>query len=484
MKKLTKSSLSILLATLLLLSLAPAASAAPSEEPAYSTLTITAPGKAEASLYVYDDGDCYLNSYDLSGLVFKAEGGRLAAPVTAAYDEVTEDSYREKVSDGKINWYFGVYVDREQQPGGWRIGSNKAFLRVTGYQYTNFQVEEVIGGVEYGAFDEVFVFEGEAPFTLECAEETGRSIDDFSAAAALALNTAAQVNIPGVQDEDPERVLFKFTPEEDGCYLFKSAGAKYNRTLYTIDGDSLYFTRNNPWAQLYDENGRSLAYSDRDYYGATGHYYNFALYYNLEKGKTYYLQTSTNAYDYDPETDAYRYLGGDYTVTVELSNKKLVAPAKNVTIKYGEYLDLAQLLQGTTWDLRALDAYSWGYSRLSIFGLNLFDYGEVLQRVWNYDDDYWWNYSPVGFEGSNRGTATIQITAPDGEQVEINVTVEFSLLNWLQFLLMFGWSGGGMPNSWNQMLGGGLLQIEVIPIILMLLPFLPIALLGIWLWNL
>jgi len=415
MKKLSKKALAFLLAALMLLSLAPAAAATPQnplQEPVYradgvlapqavsdpGTVAVKTPGTAEATLY-YDRWDdwYYVQSYDLSGLVFEASGSGLAAPVTVAYDSLGDWI----IKDGQINWQINVYLDWQAQ-NGWKLGPNQAILRVRAYQYTNFQVVEVVNGVEYGTFDLELIFRGQTTITVQGVEYDYTGNLDTASAVPLTLNVPAPVSISEPpEDESPERALFKFTPDADGYYCFKSAGGKSGQELYTIDGDYKWFPGIYPYANLYDETGRHLAYGSRDYYGATNHYCNFVLYYQLEKGKTYYLET-------------YTWNASEYTVTVELTVKKLAAP-KSLSMNYHQLLDMYDLLEGTTWHPEQLSYYCDG---------------EVVQRY--YDD--WYN-----FYAANTGKGTITIVAPDGASVTVEVTVRYSLDQWFCIIFLGGW---------------------------------------------
>ncbi len=81
-----------------------------------------------------------------------------------------------------------------------------------------------------------------------------------------------------------EENRFKFVPEEDGFYEFRS------------DGDI-----SDPWATINNENGEYLIGNDDRNVGD----YNFSVSYEMEKGKTYYL--ICDVWGEDPETN--------YTVT-------------------------------------------------------------------------------------------------------------------------------------------------------------------------
>jgi len=183
--------------------------------------------------------------------------------------------------------------------------------------------------------------------------------------------------------------MFRFTPTESGLYVFQSAGARYGQTLWTEDGGQQRFPDIYPIANLFDENGSHLTF---DY--SSGGDWNFLIRRNLEAGKTYYLRAST-----------YHSAGGDYTFTVESeAHKRLTAITDKLSIKVGEFVRMADLLAGTTWDLNDLR----------------YDMPEAILG-------YWSDYSVREFAAYKTGKGTIIITAPDGERVEIEVTVKPSL---------------------------------------------------------
>ena len=110
---------------------------------------------------------------------------------------------------------------------------------------------------------------------LEEAAAVDRMALDFSAAQVLQIGVPVAVEI----SEPGERILFSFTPEEDGTYVFRSSDIE--------SGD--------PMGYLYDGDGNELI--EVDDYGLQG--MNFWIIYDLEEGETYYLEASENGED-DP----------------------------------------------------------------------------------------------------------------------------------------------------------------------------------------
>jgi|GEM_PF-1769057 len=463
MKHTLKKSLAILLAMLMLLGVsATGAAAAPIKQPNLSaqankieaadvilvpegTVTVTTPGTAKVELH-YWDGEYYYDygMADLSGLVLSATGGKLAAAQTIDYDIAQKGDLQNN-----IEWYVNIELDWEAQPDGWVLGANKAVLHVYGYQYSDF---ELVDGI-YGEFKtEEFCFYGKAAFTIAGVKAPATSNLDFQSAEELTLGVPAAVSIPEpakIQGsyyeyyEDAEEKLFKFTPAASGNYSFRSAGAKDGKVLYTEDGERHYFQGINPWATLYDADGYFLKYGD-DNRGDAENGSNFVIFYALEAGKTYYLLTSAYA------------AGGDYTVRVEApSSNKLVVPKTEICIKYGEYVSIADLVKGTTWEITELAIESW--------------YG--LEQHWVYLDDN--RYYVEGISGYKPGTTSMAIYAPDGECVEITVKVKYTFAYLFRFLILGGWFTGMEGNGFWQTLGGFMWSILSIPVAILLIPLAP-----------
>ena len=464
MKHTLKKSLAVLLAALMLLGAMAAGATASNDAAAAASepvLTVKTTGAAEITLR-YRYGSYYRTKYDLSGLVLEASGGSLSSAQTIDYDTAKKGD----LQGDNIGWH--VYfegLDFEAQPGGWAAGPNKVSLYVYGLQYSGFCVEKTIGGVEYGYFETVDeCFEGRVTVTLNGVEDSAAAdVLDLQSAEELLLGQPKAVSIPEpaktVYDEyeyyedyeEAENRLFKFTPAASGKYCFRSNGARYGETYFTKDGERLTLSVINPSGTLYDEAGRHLA-SGSNNNGDEEHYYNFAIYYELEAGKTYYLQTTA-------------YSGGDYTVRVDGYSKKLVVPQKEIKIKVGDYVSMADLLEGTTWAVNELEiwAYYWG-SAIS------------LDREWDGDGD---GYQTKGLTGVKPGTVTLEITAPDGEYAEIEVTVKHTFWSWIRYYLLsgwfFNWINGEIPaDSFLSNLGGGLTSFGM----LLMAPVFPFFLLG------
>jgi len=443
MKTTFKKFLAILLATLVLLGVgAVSASAAPREKtlPAAraafeggdvnGTLEITKPGKAQISLFEYDDGYYVDLDWDLRGLAAEASGGGLAGPQTIRYDDLQARDYY-KPQAGKIIWNVWVSLDWDNQPDGWKLGANQAILCVEGFQYTEFVPKKVIDGVQYGTFERKSVFCGEAPVVITGVEYRWNNRIDKAAATALTLGVPANVSIPAWDWEIEGRPFqwFKFTPAESGSYTFTSDGAYDGEELWTEDGERQYFPGVYLWAELYDEDGNYLSGNNG------GGDCNFTIYRTLEADKTYYLCTST----YGEE-------GAAYTVTVETAEPRtLAAKASEITIKYGQVLAMDDLIE-TDW---------------ALWDLRVSCNGTVLMHGYDGDTD---------FTAYKTGKGTIIITAPDGEQVQIKVTVKAGVLDLIKIYLLGGWlAGGDFPSSWRRMLFTPLLIVSI-PFVILALP--------------
>ena len=459
MKHTLQKSLAVLLALLMLLGVsATGAAAAPIKKlklsaqanelkAAYDfdgTVTVTTPGTAEVTLY-YDswDEEYYFHEFDLSGLVLSASGGKLSAAQTIDYDTAMKGN----LQGDNIYWDINFALDQVKQPNGWQLGANQVTLYVQGTRCSDF---ELVDGI-YGEFKkEENCFNGEVHITINGVEEPFTSDLDFQSAEELVLDVPKDVSIPrtelipdccGDSYEETEQKLLKFTPAESGNYSFRSSGAKDGRTLFTEDGERHYFPGIDPWANLYDEDGRYLKYGD-DNRGDADHPCNFVIFYALEAGKTYYLLTSA-------------YGGGDYTVRVEASSKKLVVPQTEICIKYGEYVAIEDLVKGTTWAITELAVES----------------GYELEQHWVYMDggrDY-----VEGISGREPGETWLDIYAPDGEYVEITVKVKYTLGYLLRYYVLGGWITGMHNNGFWQYLGGLMWNVLMIPVAILALPLLP-----------
>jgi len=106
---------------------------------------------------------------------------------------------------------------------------------------------------------------------------------------------------------------------------------------------------------------------------------------------------------------------GDNAVQAEEeSPKKLVAPKTEITITVGDYVSMADLLEGTTWDIKELSARATFW-------------GDKIELDWDEDAAGY-----KGFTGVKGGKVMLDITAPDGEKVTIYVTVKNTFKSWLQ----------------------------------------------------
>jgi len=459
MKHTIQKSLAVLLAMLMLLGVtATGAAAAPIKKADISaqannveadgeldgTVTVTTPGKAEAALYHYWEGDpdYYVGNLDLSGLVLSASGGKLSAAQTIDYDTAMKGN----LQGDNIDWSFSLDLDWDKQPDGWKLGANQAVLYVYGDQYSGFELVEGI----YGEFKKTeLCFEGQMPITITGVEAQFTRDPDFDSAEELTLGVSKDVSIPesalvqgnnGEYYEEPEQKFFSFTPAASGSYVFRSAGAKSSRTLYTEDGEVHHFSGVDPVAILYDANGYQLRYND-DNQSDENHPLNFAIYHTLKAGRTYYLSVST-----------YGYGGGDYTMRVDTSTKKLVVPKTEITIKYGEYVAIKDLVKGTTWDIGELGYYEWDW---------------LLDYHWNWDSGIEYLES---ISGREIGTTYLEIHAPDGEWIEIKVTVKPTFGYLFRYYVLGGWRTGMENKGFWQTVGGLMWSILSIP----MLPFFPL----------
>ena len=141
---------------------------------------------------------------------------------------------------------------------------------------------------------------------LEEAAAVDRMALDFSAAQVLQIGVPVAVEI----SEPGERILFSFTPEEDGTYVFRSSDIE--------SGD--------PMGYLYDGDGNELI--EVDDYGLQG--MNFWIIYDLEEGETYYLEASENGED-DPASYMVSVIKRDLTLP-ESSYSFSVSPGETLTL--------------------------------------------------------------------------------------------------------------------------------------------------------
>ncbi|MDR0530577.1 MAG: hypothetical protein LBG83_00720 [Oscillospiraceae bacterium] len=385
-------------------SFAPQAAPQDAEDDANGTVTIQTAGTASGEIYFYSDGYANLETIDLSGLVIQAKGGQLKQEETVEYDTATGEG--DSPALGKLTWTFGVRLDWDKQPDGWKLGDNEARLIVNGLEYTNFTLVKTENGIEYGTFEQERVFYGETPITLHCTEPSSRWMS--YPRQPLLLNTAVEVQV-----SDTETV-FEFQPDESGYYEFRSSGGQNGQTLYPKDGegDPLTMPYIDPQGQLHDEKGRYLAYSDDSYSDGEGTL-DFCIGYHLEKDKTYYLRTAA-------------WGDGKYTVKVtKEADRVLKVKSNEIRIAYHDEIELLQagILEGTTWDMDVL-RFSYDAEKLNVY-------------YW-----YWWYESPGEFyvAGKERGAHDLTITAPDGSHVTITVRVKYSFAQWMCVIFLGGWA--------------------------------------------
>jgi len=147
----------------------------------------------------------------------------------------------------------------------------------------------------------------------------------------------------------------------------------------------------------------------------------------------------------------------------EDSPKKLVAPKTEIAIQIGDYVSVADLLTGTTWELEELDV-----SAYNLVGAIALDRGEDDGR------------RIKGLTGAKGGKATLYITAPDGEEVEIKVTVKLSVWNWIKYYLLSGWffelTGINKLKGFWKYFYGGLTGLFVVVQLLLIIPLTPVFL--------
>lgn len=395
MKKLCKRSLAILLAVLMIAGLGAVASAkSPLQEPValyQDTVEDFELQGMEEEDYEYElkitklPADMSLTmeegEMNFSGMEFEVSGGIFTPAQTIAYDDVADARMRMD----EILWYF--YVEPIDYENWWVLGENAAQLVIYGEQCTEFYVERVIDGVEYGYFDTKTVFFGSADITVTCKEYQL----DFSSATPLTLNEATAVNL-----SQEEEAFFVFTAPEDGYYSFKSTGAQPGEILYSRDGEELHIPNIDPQATLFDATGDLLA--ENDDRGST---LDFGIFRFLEKGETVYLCTSLYGQDGDAE----------FSIVVSTYDPLLVLESNAVNIKFHELIDIDALLEGT--------------------GLTADDVS------FEYDYEYL-NYDCRGLYGAKRGETTFLIMADDGRSAEVSVTIDYSLAQWFCVFFLGG----------------------------------------------
>ena len=418
MKHTLKKSLAVLLAALMLLGVTAVGAAAAPAAPEKATLSIaemlkaaetptkviikTMPTTPEIDI----SGEC-----DLSGLVLEASGGALSAPQTIDYDT----AQKRNLQGDNMLWTVGP----TDGPEDWVEGKPaNVSLRVRGTKYSDFRVTEEINGVKYGEFEtQEEIYTGYVDIVLNAVEAVNPNLD-MQSAEELLLGQPKAVSIPEPAKkyydddyyddyyyEETERKVFKFIPAVSGKYCFRSNGARYSDEVYTENGEHHSFSMIDPWGMLYNDKGRPMTaepYYNNDTNGDKECGLNFTIYTELEAGKTYYLKTTAE------------YCGGDYTVRVDTYDKKLVVSPKEMTIKVGDYVSLTDLIKGTTWKIEELRAWTHYYWEDTIE----IDSGEN------------------GFTGIKGGTVTLEITAPDGEYADVEVTVKHTFWSWIKYYIL------------------------------------------------
>ncbi|MDR2647958.1 MAG: hypothetical protein LBB67_07560 [Oscillospiraceae bacterium] len=394
MKKTSKRVLSLTLAILMIFGVSSAAEAAPFTVPAarltseqiIGTIEMITPPTAPVVTF---DRYGWAMGYDLSGLVVRASGDALTVPVDVNYDEVMSDTYQETIADGKLNWYF-ILLSKEIN---WKVGENQAILYIYAQQYVNFTVEYTAeDGTEYGHYEQALVFFSTVDITIQGVKEDS-SNSNFSSATELTLaNSPVDVSIPKeLPDEAYRSKFFKFSPAEDGYYIFESEGAIPSQSFYTREGEWLTLAGLETHITIYDENGY---YISSDY----GFWEEARVGVNLDAGTNYYI-----------EAGAYPY--GDYKLSVRKFDGQLKAK-EYFTVYYHDYWDFASVLEGTTWNI---DDLEFSYDSVTMQG-----YGE-------------WMY------GFQNGTGWLTIYAPDGETITVRYKVTYSPEQWLCVILLGGW---------------------------------------------
>jgi len=409
MKKALKRSLAIVLAILMILGSGIAASAAPMkpqalrEDAAFAPAAVNPAGSLAITKQPTDSSfRMYYEEPDLSGMEVSVLGGIFTAPTTIVYDDVANDY---KVGPNKILW--DIWVNPADWRYGWKEGSNATILFVYAYQCTDFHVEKIVGGVEYGYYDKELVFYAQAPITVIATS----SQNDMSSAKVLTLDVPETVTVKAYNS-----VWLKFTATQDGYYRFRSDGGSYGETLYSREGEILEIPSLDPYAELYDADGDWLDYDDDG-----GGNLNFRLFRQMSQGETVYLRAAL----YHEERSA------SYTVTVSRVGSEqptLQLKSYEITNYYRDVIDIDALLEGTGFD----------YYDVYLF----YDYEQ-------FRDDC------NGFFSMQTGVGYITILAPDGSMAEVKVTVKYSTAQWLCIIFLGGFvwmkfTRPGVPfNLWD-----------------------------------
>jgi len=202
--------------------------------------------------------------------------------------------------------------------------------------------------------------------------------DSVDNAAALTLDSSITVMLT----EEQSFAVYKITPVVTGTYSFTSSD----------NGDS------DPIGYLYDSSLRIIA-SDDD----SGGNLNFDIVASLAAGETYYILACT--------------WGGNIsgTITYKLTaarTKPLNLPAA-YRMNYHETL-ADTLLKDCGWPVHSL----------------YFEFdSDFIQPEWE----------TGALMAVKRGTTTIVVTAPDGSSATVNLTVGYSIEQWLCVIFLAGW---------------------------------------------
>lgn len=391
MSKSVKRILAILLAALLTLALSTAAAAAPAKpmkqfegapvlEQAAPNWTMSVTTQPTNTSFIM-----HMEEPNLAGMVISVSGGIFETPTSIAYNTVAGDDVQKQ---DKILW--GFFVDFNDRLV---VGDNAATLYVYAWQCTEFHPLFTDGGIEYGYFDTETVFYANVPITV-----VATPFDLGGITRPLALTPPAIMTL--VADVYNSEV-FEFTAPSDGYYSFKSTGGQYGGTFYSEEGDVIERDYVDPWAELYDKDGYFLAWDDD-----RGGNYDFAIYQQLKAGDKVYLAVGGWA----SETS-------NITITaarVSATQPVLELKSNDITLTFHEYIDLDALLEDT--GLKAQDV--------------------SVSFDWDYIDG-WWYY---GYYGVKCGTTTLTIEAPDGSAATVNVTIKYSVMQWLCVILLGGWA--------------------------------------------
>jgi len=389
MKKTAKRTLAILLAALMTLALGTAAMAAPSQprhdsaqaQAQQPNWTVSITQQPTDNTFTmprwYDDGP------KLAGLKVSVSGGTFTTPEIVTYVEDDTPAL------GKTLWYFWV----ETPDGWWKLGENTTVLHVSGYKCVTFHPEITDGGVEYGWFDEERVFEGSTPIKFTVRPYTPTTF------TVLREGDANAETVTLYYDRD-ETVVFQFTAETAGFYSFKSTGAQQGGTWYSEDGAELTINGVYPYAELFDANDNYLGD------GYRGYGKDFAIFRQMAAGEVVYLYVNGWAFE-----------DTDITVTAHyesVGRPPLALASDKVTINYHECIDLDALLEGTGLTIEDV-RFDYDYQYL----------------------DWWYGNGPHGVK---RGVTTLTVEAPNGGLAQVEVTIKYSLAQWLCVILLGGWS--------------------------------------------